>query len=315
MRGLVYRSTGSWYEVEEHTSKKFYSCRLAGKMKLEKAELTNPLAVGDQVEFEPENETNGIIHKILPRKNYIVRQSPKSKYQLHLIAANIDQLILVTTLVNPDLKPGFIDRFLLSTESQNIPVILLFNKSDLNQAVDTKKFEEFKLIYEDIGYTVLKISCLQNVGIELLENKMMGLTSLFCGQSGVGKSSVINKLVPDLSLRTGLMSTYSGKGTHTTTFAEMFYWGEHSRIIDTPGIKSLSFNNLEIMDVAHNFREFFKASAQCKFGAQCTHRNEPACHVIELVRSGLINAQRYLNYITMLDEIEAQNYWERKKTF
>ena len=315
MHGLIFRSTGSWYEVYVKEIQKTIPSRIVGKLKLDKENLTNPVAVGDEVEVELEDEINGLIKSVLPRKNYIARQSPKSRMQLHLIACNIDQAILITSIREPDLKAGFIDRFLLTTEPQNIPVIIVFNKWDIYTEVDRMIYTDIKNLYESIGYKVLAVSSKDQTGIASLKQCIQGNVNLLSGQSGVGKSSIINSLQPDLKLKTSQLSGYSGKGIHTTTFAEMFPVNEQTFIIDTPGIKSLSFNNLEIMDVAHNYREFFEASASCKFGSQCTHRNEPDCAVKEKMLDGTISEVRYKNYLNVLEEIEAQNYWERNKKY
>ena len=315
MRGKVFKSTGSWYEVYIEEENKVYASRLVGKMKLDKSFLTNPVTVGDEVDITKQNEQQATINKVYPRINYIARQSPKSKHHIHLIASNIDQVILVTTLQDPTFKPGFIDRFLLTTEPQNIPVIINVNKSDLHHDEEEKLYQELKITYETIGYKLHVTSTETKEGILELKSMLLGKTSLFSGQSGVGKSSLLNAIQIDLGLKTQEISESSGKGTHTTTFAEMFRMLEGGNIIDTPGIKLLSFNNLEVMDVAHNFREFFAASSLCKFGSQCTHRNEPDCEVKKQVNLKSISESRYLHYITILEEIEKQNHWERSKTY
>jgi len=315
MIGQIFKSTGSWYDVYVEDQKLFYSARLVGKMKLIDDQLTNPVAVGDMVEIEVQNTEQATIHKVLPRKNYIARQSPKSRHQVHIIAANIDQVILVTTLLDPVYKPGFIDRFLLTTEPQNIPVIINVNKCDLHGEVEMQQYLELKKSYESIGYRVHETSTQNHFGIEDLKIAVRDKVSLFSGQSGVGKSSLLNAIQDDLGLKTQEISNYSGKGTHTTTFAEMIHLHSGGKIIDTPGIKLLSFNNLEVMDVAHNFREFFIASRDCKFGSQCTHRNEPDCSVRTKVNNQELSEARYLHYITILEEIEKQNYWERSKKY
>lgn len=315
MTGLIMRSTGSWYEVLLQNENRIVSCRIVGKLKLEKDTITNPVAVGDHVEVEFEHDGQGIIKNILPRKNFIARQSPKSRLQIHLIACNIDQAMLITSMREPDLKPGFIDRFLLTTEPQNIPVIIVFNKWDIYTEKDKSEFEELKKIYEKIGHQVLAASSVDKYGIDVLKEKLNHKTTLISGQSGVGKSSLINQLSPGLKLKTSNLSGYSGKGIHTTTFAEMFRLDFDGFIIDTPGIKSLSFNNLSVMDVAHNFREFFEISDKCKFGSKCTHRNEPDCAVKAAIEQGDISEVRYKNYLNVVEEIEAMNYWERNKKY
>ncbi|MBK8954060.1 MAG: ribosome small subunit-dependent GTPase A [Saprospiraceae bacterium] len=315
MKGRVMRSTGSWYDIWDDTNKRSLACRLTGRMKLDKENVTNPVAVGDLVELELENEKQGIIKQVLPRSNYIARQSPKSRLHIHLIACNIDQAVLITSICEPPLKPGFIDRFLLTTEPQNIPVIIVFNKWDLYDVAEKQIYEEQKRIYGSIGYDVLAVSATTGFGIDELRSRLHQKISLFSGQSGVGKSSVINTLAPGLILKTSEVSSWSGKGMHTTTFAQMFRIEDESFLIDMPGIKTLGFNNLEIMDVAHNFREFFKASVDCRFGSQCTHRDEPGCAVKRELEEGSISDIRYRNYLNILDEIQAQNYWERNKKY
>ncbi|NOT37556.1 MAG: ribosome small subunit-dependent GTPase A [Saprospiraceae bacterium] len=315
MKGLVLKSTGSWYEVLVKEENKTYSSRLAGKLKLNKSDLTNPIAVGDYVQIEKEDDRYAIIKAIEKRKNYIVRQSPKNKHQLHLIAANIDLAILITTLKEPGFKQGFIDRFLITTEPQDIPVLIIFNKADLYGQEELKTFRQLKTIYEKIGYKVMLISCENGEGIEEMKKEILGKVSLISGQSGVGKSSLLNSLIPEANKKTSEISNYSGKGIHTTTFAEMIIMNTNTFIIDTPGIKTLSFNNLQVMDVVHNFREFFKYSDLCRFGRNCTHRDEPNCEVKNAIESGDIYLYRYQNYLNILDEIESQNHWERKKEY
>ncbi len=314
MKGIVVKSTGKWYQVKT-TDGKLMSCRIIGKFRLDGFKLTNPVAVGDWVFVEPEElgeEDSGSIKKILPRKNYVVRQSPRQKHFLHLLASNIDQAVLIVTVVQPMLKQGFIDRFLLMTEPHNIPATIVFNKADLYSEKDLEVFEILKEIYSDIGYQVLLVSALQEKGIDALKEVLKDKTTLIAGQSGVGKSTLINVVEPSLELRTHELSDYSGKGQHTTTFAEMFPLSFGGSIIDTPGIKTLAFNNLEPLDVAHNFRELFEYSKDCKFH-NCTHRNEPKCAVKEAIEMGEISELRYFNYIQILDEIEGLNYWERLK--
>lgn len=311
-KGIVIKSTGSWYDVRLE-DESVVACRIIGKFRLNGLNLTNPVAVGDEVGIEMEADgEKGMIKKIHPRNNYIVRQSPRKKHQLHLLASNIDQAVLIITIVQPKLKQGFIDRFLLMTEPHNVPVCIVFNKSDLYNEKDLEVFEVLKGIYEGIGYKCLLTSALDGTGAEELKAILKDKITLVSGQSGVGKSSLVNNIQSQLELRTGDISDYTGKGMHTTTFAEMFTLDFGGTLIDTPGIKTLSFNNLEPMDVAHNFREFFEVSSECKFG-DCTHRNEPKCAVKNAIEEGTISELRYFNYITILDEIEDQNYWERHK--
>ena len=312
LKGKVIKSTGSWYQVELDSGEQI-QCRILGKFRLNGLKLTNPVTVGDEVEIDlEEEEGKGMIKKILSRKNYVVRQSPRNLHNLHLMASNIDQAVLIITIVQPNLKQGFIDRFLLMTEPHDIPAIIVFNKADLYEEEDFMVFEVLKEIYEEIGYTVMLVSALNSVGTDELKDALKGKITLVSGQSGVGKSTLINSIHPQLDLRTIEISDYTGKGQHTTTFAEMFPIDKDTYIIDTPGIKMLAFNNLEPMDVAHNFREFFEYSKECKF-ANCTHRNEPKCAVKEAIEEDKISELRYFNYLQILDEIEDINYWERHK--
>lgn len=309
IEGTVIKSTGSWYLVKT-AEENIYQCRIIGKFRLKNLKLTNPIAVGDIVQFEPENEQEGIIKKILPRSNYVIRQSPRKKHSLHLIASNIDQALLIMTIVDPNLKQGFIDRFLMMTEPYDIPVIIVFNKSDLYGDKEQDMFNYLKAVYESIGYIVLLCSAVDKTGIQELKALLKDKITLIGGQSGVGKSTLVNCIEADLDLKTEIISGHSGKGQHTTTFAEMHPLSFGGEIIDTPGIKTLGFNHFEPIDVMHNFREIFILSKNCKF-ANCVHRNEPKCAVKDAVESGEISKLRYDNYLQIIDDIEDQNYWER----
>lgn len=312
--GLVTKSTGKFYTIRDLATGKVYQSVIRGKFKLSGFKLTNPVAVGDKVSFTLGAEDVGIIEEIHERKNYVVRQSPRKKHYLHLLASNIDQAVLIVTITEPKLKQGFIDRFLLMTEPYNIPVQIVFNKSDLYNDGDIRVYNYLKDIYQKINYSVLLTSVVNHQGIDQLSDLLTDKISMIAGQSGVGKSSLINTLLPDIEIRTNEISDYSGKGQHTTTFAEMFELDGGGHIIDTPGIKNLSFNHLEVMDIAHNFREIFNTSKDCKFG-DCSHRNEPSCAVKTKVEEGCISELRYQNYIQLIDEVENQNYWERIKDY
>jgi ribosome biogenesis GTPase / thiamine phosphate phosphatase len=309
--GIVIKSTGSFYNVRIVDTHELVTCRIVGRFRLESKILTNPVAVGDHVFFTIESDGKGLIKKIGTRRNYIARQSPRKKHEIHLLATNIDQALLFVTVVEPDLKVGFIDRFLLTTEPQDIPTVIVFNKADLYDDDAQAIFDEAKAVYEKIGYTVILLSAIAGVGLAELKTVLTDKITMVSGQSGVGKSSAVNAIQKELDLRTGDISDYSGKGQHTTTFAEMHPLDFGGYLIDTPGIKTLAFNNLEPVQVAHNFREFFKLTGDCRFGASCLHRNEPACAVLAGLETGEISPLRYQNYRQILEEVEDQNYWER----
>ena len=308
-QGTVIKSTGSWYQVRLADRDDTVSCRITGKHRLGNYRLTNPVAVGDEVKISLENDGTGLIREILPRRNYVVRQSPRKKHQVHFLAANIDQAILIVTVIEPSLKTGFIDRYLLMTEPYDIPTVIVFNKADLYGPKEEERLLEVAAVYAPIGYRVMSCSATTGDGLPALREVLHGKRSLVSGQSGVGKSTLINALEPTLELATTVLSDFTGKGQHTTTFAEMFPLVGGGEIIDTPGIKTLSFNHLTVQDVSHNFREIFAIGQDCRFG-DCTHRDEPGCAVKEAVIEDQISEVRYLSYITILDEIEGQNYWE-----
>lgn len=301
MEGVVVRSTGSWYEVRNE-NKEIIACRLRGKFKTRELKTTNPIAVGDKVLWEWENKETqtGIITEILPRENYIIRKSVHKTAHSHLIAANIDQAMVIVSLVSPRTSLGFIDRFLVSAETFRIPAVVVFNKIDLLDEQAYQYQNEIKEIYEKIGYVCLETSASEKIGIEPLRKLLENKITLLSGHSGVGKSSLINCLNPSLNLRTAEVSTFANKGVHTTTFAEMFELSENTFIIDTPGIKELGLAEIETEELSHYFPEMREFLGECKFGAKCLHTHEPACKIIEAVEQGEISVFRYESYLSML---------------
>ena len=287
-------------------------CRIRGKFRLRKLKLTNPIAVGDIVSVDPEKglET-GMISKLFPRKNYVLRQSTRRKHFMHLIAANIDQAFVIVTIQEPALKPGFIDRFLLSTESHNIPSYIIVNKADTYREDDKNIQKGLAMLYEEVGYKTILVSAHTGEGMEDLKLLLKDKITLLSGHSGVGKSSLINAIQKGIDIETKEISEYSGKGIHTTTFSQMYELDNGGNIIDTPGIKEMGFINMDPMDVAHNFREIFDRSKHCKYG-NCLHVNEPQCAVKEAVESDSISILRYQSYLSILDDIMQQNSWERE---
>ena len=297
MNGLVMRSTGSWYDVLLENGSTI-QCRMRGKLRLDGIKETNPIAVGDHVSFDLENN-EGIIHEILPRKNYIIRQSVKKTGHAHVIAANVDQAIVMATLILPRTSLGFIDRFLVAAESFRIPQVILFNKKDLMDDKTLLEQGELVKLYTGIGVKCLEISSLEE-SQEEVKSLLQGKISLLAGHSGVGKSTLLNKLSPSIEQRTSSISDYSEKGTHTTTFAEMFQLNETTRIIDTPGIKEFGLLNMSQEELSDYFPEMREVRLNCKFGSSCIHVNEPKCAILDSVKAGTIAASRYQSYYSMV---------------
>ncbi len=299
--GIVTRSTGSWYEVRTPDGL-FVKCRLKGSFKIKGLKVTNPLAVGDKVVFikEKNEELTGFIVSILPRSNYIIRQSVHKTAHGHLLACNLDQAILIATLSSPKTSLGFIDRFLVTAESFRIPVLILFNKTDLLDNEGLAYQQELMALYSELGYKSLAISALHQTGMEQVLELLHQKTSLISGHSGVGKSQFINTLLPHLDLPTSEISTFANKGVHTTTFAEMFEVNPGTNIIDSPGIKELGLMEMKPSEIAHYFPEMRELLGQCKFH-NCLHTNEPKCAVKEAVAQNAIAESRFLSYLSMLE--------------
>lgn len=307
MRALVYKSTGSWYQVKTEDGQA-YSARLVGKLKLDGITSTNPIAVGDWVEIDIEAEENNIvISRIHERRNYINRISPHNKNMHHIVAANLDQSLLFATLKDPKTSLGFIDRFLVISEAYHVPAIIVFNKADLFRKKEAEKFGLIKKIYEPIGYTVCLMSIEKGEGVKEVEGLLKNKTTLLSGHSGVGKSTFINYLFPHFNLKTTEVSEWSGKGMHTTTFAEMFDLPFGGKIIDTPGIREMGLVDISKQELSHYFPEMRALIQQCQFN-NCTHLHEPGCAVKAAVNDGRIYEERYLSYLNMRDTIDDKGY-------
>ncbi len=295
MEGLVIKSTGSWYTIEGDDNK-LYSCRIIGKFRIKDIKTTNPIAVGDRVKFELEPESeNGLITELKPRKNYIIRKSINLSKQAQIIAANLDQAFLIVTLSSPRTSLGFIDRFLVTAEAYSVPTCLIINKIDLHDDEDQTYYQEIKAIYEKIGYPCYEVSAIEGTNMALIESLLKDKITLFSGHSGVGKSTLINHLLPDLDIKTGEISDWSNKGQHTTTFANMHPLPYGGYLIDTPGIRELGVIDIEKGELSHFFPEIFKASDDCRFN-NCKHLQEPGCAVITAIENGDIALSRYESY-------------------
>lgn len=305
MQGIVYKSTGSWYLIKEDSGV-FWNARIKGKLKIDgEISSTNPIAVGDRVAFDMEDESqmHGMIKQVLPRDNYIVRLSPHNANLKHIVASNIDLALLVATIAEPRTSLGFIDRFMITAEAYGVPAILVVNKIDILEPKHMEQLEHWKQMYEGAGYQVLPLIALQPETLEVLKEVIRNKTTLFSGHSGVGKSTLINQLIPGKDLRTGEVSGWSGKGQHTTTFAEMLDLPEVGRIIDTPGVKEFGLIDVQREELSQYFPEMKALMNQCKFN-NCLHINEPGCAVKEAVFNGTITEDRYVSYVGILESIE-----------
>ncbi|MFB0499196.1 ribosome biogenesis GTPase [Mucilaginibacter sp. OAE612] len=298
MQGLITKSTGSWYQVQTPDGQKI-DCRIKGKFRIKGITTTNPIAVGDVVDFEMEpDREDGVITNLHQRKNYIIRKAINLSKQAQIIAANLDQAILVVTLASPRTSLGFIDRFLVTAEAYDIPARLVFNKLDLFSDEGLEVLADYKAIYEDIGYPCFEVSAIEGTNISHVQDLLKDKVTLFSGHSGVGKSSLINALLPELDLRTHMVSDWSDKGMHTTTFAEMFELPQGGFIIDTPGIRELGVIDIEKQELGHFFPEMRERMNQCRFN-NCRHINEPGCAVLEALEEGEITLSRYESYLSI----------------
>lgn len=305
INGLVYKSTGSWYIVKDDAGT-FWNARVKGKMKVDTdISSTNPIAVGDEVTMEVEDDVvkTSVINQIKTRSNYIVRVSPHNRHQKHIIASNLDIALLIVTIKQPRTSLGFIDRFLITAEAYHIPAVIVVNKCDLHTEKEAETLEDWQAIYADAGYKILTVSATEAKGMDELQQLLTNKTTLFSGHSGVGKSTLINQLIPGKELRTLEVSDWSGKGQHTTTFAEMFDLPFGGRIIDTPGVKEFGLIDIEREELSHYFPEYKALLQDCKFN-NCLHLNDKGCAIRSAVESGELSEERYLNYVTILDTIE-----------
>ena len=309
MKAIIYKSTGSWYFCKTEDGR-IWNARTKGKFKIDKEiTSTNPIAVGDHVDvvLEDELENSLMIIGIDARKNYLVRTSPHNKHQKHIVASNLDQSIIIATIKDPRTSMGFIDRYLVSCEVYHIPTMIVFNKADLLDEEDMLYFEQVKKIYTDIGYPVYLISAEAKQGIDQLNALLKDKTTLITGHSGVGKSTLINTLIPVKDIRVSEVSEWSGKGMHTTTFAEMHDVPEGGQIIDTPGIRELGIVNVKRAELGVYFPEIRKKALACKYN-NCLHFNEPQCAVLQAVRDGAISDERYVSYAKIYETIDDKHY-------
>lgn len=296
--GRVIKSTGSWYVVELPGERRV-ECRIRGKFRLEGMRTTNPVAVGDLVQVE-EKEREYVIREIMPRKNYIIRKSTNLSKEAHILAANVDQALLVATVNHPVTSTVFIDRFLAGAEAYRIPVVLVFNKTDLYEEEDRALLAEWKGIYEQVGYVCLAVSAETGEGMEEVKALLAGKVTAVAGLSGVGKSSLLNRVEPGLGLKTAVISDAHDSGKHTTTFAEMFPLSGGGYVVDTPGVRSFGMVDMEKEEISHFFPEIFACAEGCRF-YNCTHTHEPGCAVRGAVEAGEISASRYASYLSMLE--------------
>ncbi len=308
MNGIVYKSTGSWYIIKTK-EQEFWNGRLRGTLKIDGFTSSNPLAVGDLVDMEVEDiaEKSAIITDIQDRKNYIIRQSPSNRFQHNIIAANIDLTILLATLKDPKTSQGFIDRFLVTSEAYHIPAVIILNKSDIYGKKEMERYEAWQEMYSSIGYKLMLISIVGQMGLEQIRGLLKDKVSLISGHSGVGKSSLINAILPTRQLKTHGVSDWSGKGMHTTTFAEMFDLPNGGQLIDTPGIREFGIVDIPRQELGHYFPEMRDRLGDCQFN-NCLHLTEPGCAIKKALSEGEIFEDRYISYCKILDSIDEKIY-------
>jgi ribosome biogenesis GTPase len=309
MKATVYKSTGSWYVVKAEDGR-FFNARIKGVFKIDGITSTNPIAVGDIVGITPEpgSDNSAMIDEITDRKNYINRQSPAHKHHHHIVAANLDQSLLFATLKDPKTSQGFIDRFLVTCEAYHVPAIIVFNKADLYRKKEEERFEELSEMYTGIGYKVVSMSVAQNKGVDEVKALLKDKVTLMSGHSGVGKSSFLNSIFPELALKTQDVSGWSGKGMHTTTFAEMFDLPFGGSVIDTPGVREFGLVDISKQELSHYYPEMAKLITECQFN-NCLHVNEPGCAVKKAVEeTGEVAVDRYVSYLNILATIDEKNY-------
>ena len=307
MRGLVIKNTGSWYIVKTDEGQ-CVECKVKGNFRLKGIRSTNPVAVGDRVCIAMNSEGTAFITEIEDRRNYIIRRASNLSKQSHILAANLDQCMLVATVSHPETSTIFIDRFLASAEAYRIPARLIFNKTDAYNAEELSYQDALVHLYESIGYPCFKVSALKGDGLETIKEALKGNITLLAGNSGVGKSTLVNTLLPGTNARTGEISAAHDKGMHTTTFSEMFPVGDgEGYVIDTPGIKGFGTFDMEEEEIGHYFPEIFRESAHCKYG-NCTHRHEPGCAVLQAVDEQRISSSRYASYLSMLEDKDEGKY-------
>lgn len=302
-KGLITKSTGSWYQVLEYETGTVFEARIRGKFKLNKTRLTNPLAVGDEVGFSLESDDIAWITEIKPRKNYLIRKSVNLSKEAHIIASNIDVACFIFTLKMPETSLGFLDRFLVCCEAYNIKPLILFSKVDLLSIEESDLLTQIEKIYQNIGYETLQISSISKENLDELKEKIKDKVSVFFGHSGAGKSTLVNALQENLNLKTGEISETHLKGKHTTTFAQMYFWDFGGSVIDTPGVREFAMIDVKKEEIQHYFPEIFKSSEGCKFH-NCLHINEPKCNVLGDIENGNIEESRYITYLKLMEETE-----------